>query len=115
MSSKRRRTSSNSSPNSHTRRRACASAARSETDEKRGLFMGKKTRVDVRVIAKGGKYLGDDIGGALVTVEDVHTGESLARGTTSGGSGVTNLMSVCVTQSEVLPVEQASVFTATLD
>lgn len=77
--------------------------------------MGKRTRVDVRVIAKGGKYLGDDIGGALVTIEDVHTGESLARGTTSGGSGVTNLMDVCVTQSEVLPVEQASVFTATLD
>ena len=25
------------------------------------------TQIDVRVIAKGGKYPGDDIGGALVT------------------------------------------------
>ena len=77
--------------------------------------MGTKTKVDVRVIAKGGKYLGDDIGGALVTVRDVHTGELLARGTTGGGSGEQNLMSVCVTRSEVLPVTQASVFSATLD
>ena len=73
------------------------------------------TRIDVRVIAKGGKYLGDDIGGALVTVHDVRTGELLARGTTSGGSGESNLMDICVTQAEVLPVEGASVFTATLE
>lgn len=77
--------------------------------------MGTPTRIDVRVIAKGGKYLGDDIGGALVTVRDVRTGESLAHGTTAGGSGEANLMSVCVNRSEVLPVEGASVFTATLD
>jgi hypothetical protein len=73
------------------------------------------TQIDVRVIAKGGKYLGDDIGGALVTVHDVQTGELLARGTTAGGSGEQTLMDVCVTQSEVLPVEGASVFTTTLD
>jgi hypothetical protein len=77
--------------------------------------MGTKTQVDVRVIAKGGKYLGDDIGGALVTVRDVQTGELLARGTTSGGSGESTLMNVCVTRAEVLPVTQASVFTASLD
>jgi hypothetical protein len=73
------------------------------------------TQIDVRVVAKGGKYLGDDIGGALVTVHDVQTGELLAKGTTAGGSGETNLMGVCVTQSEVLPVEGASVFTASLE
>jgi hypothetical protein len=28
-------------------------------------------------VAKFGKYLGDDIGGALVTIHDVHTGELL--------------------------------------
>jgi hypothetical protein len=73
------------------------------------------TQIDVRVIAKGGKYLGDDIGGALVTVQDVRTGELLAKGRTAGGSGATDLMSVCVTQAEVLPVDGASVFTATLE
>ena len=77
--------------------------------------MGIPTQVDVRVIAKDGKYLGDDIGGALVTVRDAQTDELLARGTTSGGSGEQNLMEVSVTRAEVLPVEGASVFTATLD
>jgi len=78
-------------------------------------MMGTRTRIDVRVIAKGGKYLGDDIGGALVTVEDVRTGELLAEGTTAGGSGEQKLMGVRVTRSEVLPVEGASLFTASLE
>src|SRR2546428_10928878 len=77
--------------------------------------MGVATQIDVRVIAKDGKYLGDDIGGALVTIHDVHTGELLARGTTSGGSGQQNLMDICVTRAEVLPVDEASVFGASLD
>jgi hypothetical protein len=77
--------------------------------------MGTPTQLDVRVIAKGGKYLGNDIGGALVTIEDVQTGELLARGTTNGGSGVQTLMEICVTRSEVLTIAEASVFTATLD
>jgi hypothetical protein len=77
--------------------------------------MGIPTQIDVRVIAKGGKYLGDDIGGALVTIRDVHTDELLARGTTSGGSGLKNLMDICVNRSEGLPVDGASVFTVSLD
>lgn len=77
--------------------------------------MGISTQIDVRVIAKDGKYLGDDIGGALVTVHDVHTGELLARGTTSGGSGQQDLMDISLTRSEVLPVDEASVFSASLD
>lgn len=77
--------------------------------------MGTPTQIDVRVLAKGGKYLGDDIGGALVTLHDVYTGEMLARGTTSGGSGELDLMSISLTRAEVLPVDGASVFTATLD
>lgn len=77
--------------------------------------MGISTQIDVRVIAKDGKYLGDDIGGALVTIHDVHTGELLARGTTSGGSGQQNLMDISLTRSEPLPVDGASVFTTSLD
>ena len=77
--------------------------------------MGIPTQLDVRVIAKDGKYLGDDIGGALVTIHDVRTGELMARGTTSGGSGQQNLMDISLTRSEVLPVDEASVFTVPLD
>jgi hypothetical protein len=46
-----------------------------------------KTRIQVRIQAKGGKYLGDDIGGAWVTVRNSQTGELLASGVTSGDSG----------------------------
>jgi hypothetical protein len=77
--------------------------------------MGTPTQVFVRVIAKGGKYLGDDIGGALVTIEDVRTGELLKRGFTSGGSGPQDLMDVRVKRSEVWPINGASVFPASLD
>ncbi len=46
------------------------------------------TRLLVRVQARGGKFLADDIGGSQVTVHDAHTGEllggGLARGTSSG-------------------------------
>ncbi len=77
--------------------------------------MAIATQIDVRVIAKDGKYLGDDIGGALVTIHDVQTGELLARGTTSGGSGEADLMTICLTRAQVLPVTDASVFTASLD
>ncbi len=74
-----------------------------------------QTQIDVRVIARGGKYLGDDIGGALITIRDAQTGEMLASGRTAGGSGLPNLMEISVTQAEVLPVDQASVFNASLD
>jgi hypothetical protein len=77
--------------------------------------MGIATQIDVRVIAKDGKYLGNDIGGALVTIHDVQTGELLARGTTDGGSGVANLMEIAIPRSAVLTVEEASVFSATLN
>jgi hypothetical protein len=48
---------------------------------------GIPTKLTVRVIARDGKFLGDDIGGALITVRDFHTGELLASGRTHGGSG----------------------------
>jgi hypothetical protein len=45
------------------------------------------TRITVRVQARGGKFLGDDIGGAVVTIRDATTGELFATGPTAGGSG----------------------------
>jgi hypothetical protein len=46
-----------------------------------------ETRITVRVQARGGKFLGDDIGGAVVTIRDAMTGELFATGATAGGSG----------------------------
>jgi hypothetical protein len=49
--------------------------------------MPEKTTIEVRAIAAGGKFLGDDIGGAEVTVRDAGTGELVASGRVRGDSG----------------------------
>lgn len=46
-----------------------------------------KTAITVRVQARGGKFLGDDIGGAEVTLRDAWTGVLLASGMALGDSG----------------------------
>lgn len=46
-----------------------------------------EAQIAVRAQAKGGKFLGDDIGGALVTIRDGQTGAILAGGVTGGDSG----------------------------
>ena len=45
------------------------------------------THLTIRVQARGGKFLADDIGGAHVTVRDVRSGVLLASGVTRGTSG----------------------------
>jgi hypothetical protein len=73
------------------------------------------TTITVRVIAKGGKFLGDDIGGAQVTIRDAQTGELLASGTTQGGSGNTaEIMQTCRERGEPIPTDMASAFTITI-
>ena len=61
------------------------------------------TKITIRVIARDGKFLGDDIGGALVTIRDVHTGELLASGRTHGGSGPASLMTTYLTRNQPIP------------
>ena len=69
-----------------------------------------KTRVEVRVIAAGGKFLGNDIGGAEVTVRDAATGELVASGRVRGDSGVTgDIMGQPRTWGTPVPVAQSSV------
>lgn len=65
---------------------------------------GISTRILVRVIARDGKFLGDDIGGALVTIRDVRSGELLASGRTRGGSGPTQgIMQTARTRNQQIP------------
>ena len=61
------------------------------------------TTVTVRVIAVGGKFLGDDIGGAEVTIRDIYTGALLASGQTHGGSGPAGLMTTPLTRTQPIP------------
>lgn len=46
-----------------------------------------ETNILVRVQARGGKFLGQDIGYSLVAIRNVVTGELLAQGLAIGGSG----------------------------
>jgi len=62
------------------------------------------TTVTVRVIARAGKFLGDDIGGAEVVIRDVRSGELLARGRTHGGSGPASVMTAPLTRNQPIPV-----------
>ncbi len=77
---------------------------------------GIKTKLTVRVIAKEGKFLGADVGGALVTVKNAQTGAILASGNTTGDSG--NLEQIMQTKrfrSQPIPTDQASSFDCTFE
>ncbi|HVR39860.1 MAG TPA: hypothetical protein VMU84_12255 [Thermoanaerobaculia bacterium] len=50
--------------------------------------MGTSTSILIRAQARGGKFLGPDIGYSYVTVRDVSTGQILAEGMATGDSGV---------------------------
>jgi hypothetical protein len=62
------------------------------------------TNITVRVIARAGKFLGDDIGGAEVLIRDVRSGALLAHGRTHGGSGPASLMTAPLTRTQPIPV-----------
>jgi hypothetical protein len=62
------------------------------------------TKITVRVIARAGKFLGDDIGGAEIAIRDVRTGELLAHGRTHGGSGPASLMTTPLKRTQPIPV-----------
>jgi hypothetical protein len=63
------------------------------------------TKVTVRVIARGGKFLGDDIGGAQITIRDVLYGDLLASGRTRGGSGPPTIMTACLKRTQPIPTQ----------
>lgn len=74
------------------------------------------TQITVRVKSKDAKFVGTSMGGALITIRNVHTGELLAKGRTSGGTGNTvRIMKTPVTRGMSLSDESAAAFGATID
>ncbi len=53
---------------------------------------GKETKVMIRAIARDAKVIGQHVGGAKITVRDAATGEILAQGMQSAGTGDTDLI-----------------------
>lgn len=83
------------------------------------------TTIDVRVIAVGGKFVGDDIGGAAIAIRDAFSGAVLTQGVTKGDSGPNQppgstpppcgVMCASLKRGQPLPMtETTSVFTASL-
>jgi hypothetical protein len=73
------------------------------------------TGITVRVIAAGGKFLGDDVGGAQISIRDVYTGEVLAAGVTRGGSGPATLMTTPLARTQPIPTEDGANSAARFD
>ena len=78
--------------------------------------LAEPTKIEVRVIARGAKFLGGYTSPVRVTLSDADTGETLARGATSGSTGDTRRI---MTNGENNDGKRASadsaVFQATLD
>ncbi len=74
------------------------------------------TTITVKVLARGAKFIGSSMGGAMVTLRDADTGELLASGVTSGKTGDTeHIMKSEHPRNRVLSTEGSAAFTAVLD
>lgn len=74
------------------------------------------TQIEVRVISKGGKFVGTSMGGVQVTLTDADTGELLAKGVTQGTTGNTDIiMKDAHVRGEPVATDDAAVFAAEID
>ncbi len=74
------------------------------------------TKITVRVKSKDAKFVGTTMGGVQITIRNVQTGELLAKGLTSGGTGNTaRIMTTPVTRGVPISDESAAKFSAVID
>jgi len=81
-----------------------------------GQARAERTDVDVRVLARGAKFLGGYAAPVRVVLTDADTGEALARGLTSGNTGDTGrIMGTAGARGAALSTEDSAAFHASLD
>jgi hypothetical protein len=74
------------------------------------------TPITVHVISKDAKFIGSSMGGVRVTLSDAETGERLAEGRTSGGTGDTaHIMDTAHKRGAALSNGGAAKFEASID
>lgn len=74
------------------------------------------TRVTVRVISKGAKFVGTSMGGVRIVIRDADSGALLASGVTRGGTGDTKRIMVAERKpGGVLSTKGAARFVASID
>lgn len=80
------------------------------------VVQAASTEIVVRVISKDAKFIGTSIGGTLITIRDVDSGELLAKGVTKGDTGDTKrIMVMDKKRSDSLSTDGSAKFVATLD
>lgn len=81
-----------------------------------GQALGEQTDVEVRVLARGAKFLGGYAAPVRVRLTDADTGETLAHGFTSGTTGDTRkIMDAGSVSGGALSDQESAVFRASLD
>ena len=81
-----------------------------------GISGAAPTTVTIRAKSKDAKFIGSSMGGALVVIRDVETGEVLAKGLTTGGTGDTQRIMVEPTRRGMAVADASTAkFEATLD
>lgn len=75
----------------------------------------EETDITVRAIAADAKFIGTSMGGVRMLLRDAHSGEILAEGTTSGGTGNTQAIMAAEGRSPTRVVGGAAGFSATID
>jgi hypothetical protein len=81
-----------------------------------GTAAAQETKVTVRVKSKDAKFIGTSMGGILVTLKNVDTGELLAKGLTAGSTGNTDhIMKKPHERRETLSDQASARFETSLD
>ncbi len=73
------------------------------------------TEIVVRAISRDAKFIGDGMGGVRIILRDAQTGEILAEGVTSGGTGDTKRLMETAKRRESLATPEAAAFRTTID
>ena len=73
------------------------------------------TEIVVRAISRDAKFIGDSMGGVRMTLRDATSGEVLAEGITTGGTGDTKRLMETATRRDVMATTDAAAFRATID
>lgn len=77
--------------------------------------LAEPTEVVVRVISQDAKFVGDQMGGARVVLRDAETGQVLADGITTGGTGNTKQIMDSTGRSPIRATPDAAAFTTQVD
>jgi len=81
-----------------------------------GISWAVPTKITVRAKSKDAKFIGSSMGGALVVLRDAETGEVLAEGLTTGGTGDTQkIMVEPLKRGMIVSDASTAKFDATLD